>query len=195
MAQHKLKILPPKSGLDWLIIGKHPNAPKQLAELNHLDAYNSIGLNEAAALFRTRYAITGHGSVLDRLHANGVQAEQIIGVLSPFDPLQIWQGSTPRIGDFIRHDWQPEFSQEQMDAMVQAARENRDINYGQWWSVLHLAVFYALKKGAQGITIIGCDHTPGTLPGMVKGAEEHFDMLRRHTEMLVKSCGAVWVRG
>lgn len=190
--EHHVRIAPKKNTTNWLVIGKNPKVVNHLAALNWPEVIcNSIGLNEAATLFATDYAITGHGKVHKTLIENGIKPNQIIVPLSPFDAVQLYEGNRAMFGDFIRHDWVSDavdmpFSE--MERYVQAAIAKNDIPYPQFWSVLHLAIFYAIKNGAEIITIAGCNHTKGVLHGMLAGADDKNDYLYRHTSLLVDAC-------
>lgn len=167
----------------WYIIGKHPRGLeyKGLADWPNV---NSIGLNDASYLYGTKYAMSGHRVSLELIYQNGYTTNVIIPDY-PFDgPIDI---KHPAIR--IKHG-NADTSKNQpyglILQMVKDAINKKDRPYFQFWTVLHLAICYALIQGAKEITLIGCNQTNGTLPGMLPGAR--MDYQRRHTEMMVKAC-------
>ena len=148
---------------EWIIIGKHPEGIKY-KDARPWKQLNSIGLNEAAILYRTRWAASGHGKQIEMLHKAGYRHKLIIPDY-PFDSNFKFKGGEQRIKLAIAKQEGP---------------------YIQLWSILHLAIFWALKQDCEKLTLIGCNGTKGVLPGMLHG--KNIEYMRKHTAMIVKAC-------
>lgn len=173
----------------WYIIGKHPRGQHYKRFRNWKDV-KSIGLNEAAYIYGTKYAMTGHNSVLQKLYENGYTTNVIIPD-APFDPFMDIKHECLTIkhaGISDKHNHPYELIRE----MVADAIAKKDRPYFDFWTVLHLAISYVLIEGAKEITLIGCNQTPGFLPGMLPG--KRIDYALHHTELMVDACRELGIK-
>lgn len=168
---------------EWIIIGKHPEGMKY-KDARPWKQLNSIGLNEAAILYRTRWAASGHGKQIEMLHKAGYRHKLIIPDYA-FDNNFKFKGGEQRIKQKWIDTSKPQPYSDILD-LVQMAIKKQDGPYIQLWSILHLAIFWALKQDCDKLTLIGCNGTKGVLPGMLHG--KNIEYMRQHTEMIVKAC-------
>lgn len=167
----------------WYIIGKHPRG-QHYKDFQDWKAVESIGLNEAAYLYGTKLAITGHNAVLQKLYENGYSTNIIIPD-APFDAFMDIKHECltikhAGISDKHNHPYKL------IKQMVADAIAKKDRPYFDFWTVLHLAISYVLIEGAKEITLIGCNLTTGVLPGMLPGKNINYAL--HHTNLIVLAC-------
>jgi hypothetical protein len=164
------------------IIGKHENA----AYFSGIDwkKYDSYGLNEAALLLKTKWGFTGHEHIESKYIDVGVN---YICTKPTFENTQ------PRLScDTIKQIPPPKCfifeneSDEILSKYIKAAITQKDIPYPNYWTILHLAIFYCLKHYDE-IALIGCANKKGDLGGVgSNSSEKHQDYQRYHTDRLIE---------
>jgi len=163
------------------IIGKHPSAYQHL----HRVSGQTIGLNQAALAFHTDFAMSGHDVVIDMFKLTGFFPDRTIACYPSFE------GSWPKSKYHVKHLHVPDIiAKKQMPINwienFVAAAVNRDTSkgYPNFWTILHLAMFYAVSHGATKLILIGVDNTPSAstmYPDMI-----NHDYARKHTAILVQ---------
>lgn len=141
------------------IIGKNRSVENwQVSEL--LGGVTTIGLNQAALVFPTDYAITAHQPVMRAFVRSG--RKNLIACLPFVD------GSSDGLSfDFrIGHKCGPTANHEE-DAFEAVVHGNSMHNYRAFWTVLHLAIWWAAIQIGRGgvIEIVGCELTPDSMTG------------------------------
>ncbi len=174
---------------DITIIGKHTNAYQFL----HAIKGTTIGLNQAALAHKTDFAMTGHQVIYNMLKCTEYHAERIIATNPMFEPPFHVQAK-----HHINYLHKPDiinltpYTYEKVAHFVNIAiSRGLTANYPNWWTILHLAMFFALAHNPKSITIIGCDNTPAPYspyPDML-----HHDYVRQHTHHLVNATNAAGI--
>ncbi|MFA6260384.1 MAG: hypothetical protein WC760_02880 [Bacteroidia bacterium] len=152
------------------IIGDQPLEKFPSFEYDH-----SYGLNYAASKRNTQFAFTGHQKVYDTYIHLGIL--DIIGIDPTFEGRKF-----PDLLDVIRFDPHQahnyDCSEDYAMRYVIAAIAGEDIAYPNRMTILHLAMFYCLKKGYTEIDLLACannydelgsisqDHERGNAPYM-----------------------------
>jgi hypothetical protein len=163
------------------IIGKHPSAYQHL----HLVSGQTIGLNQAALAFKTDFAMSGHDVVIDMFKLTGFFPERTIACYPSFEGTNHRTPHWIKNGQYRQTIERKDLPLEWIENFVISA-VNRDHKalYPNFWSILHLAMFYAVSNGATKLILIGVDNTPSgseMYPDMV-----HHDYVRKHTAILVE---------
>lgn len=174
---------------DITIIGKHTNAYQFL----HAIKGTTIGLNQAALAHKTDFAMTGHQVIYNMLKSTCYHPERIIATNPMFE-----QPSHVQAKHHINYLHKPDiinltpYTYKQVSHFVNMAiSRGLAANYPNWWTILHLAMFFALAHNPKSITIIGCDNTPAPhnpYPDML-----HHDYVRQHTHHLVNATNAAGI--
>lgn len=170
------------------ILGKH----QSMNEFSDIDfsELDSVGLNEAAIIFNTRYAMTGHGCIMPKY-----EGRKIIVTYPSFEGEDfrnhegvidyIWQGVPSHI--MLR---EPESVGSIQDVML-CAINKVERAYPNYWTVLHLGIFHAIFKGYRRIFVYGCNHEQGSVNGYEEG--RYYEYMETHTEKIIKAGKALGV--
>jgi len=163
------------------IIGKNQSA-KQHINFNPADV-DSFGLNQAAIWYNTKWAITGHESVYNELIKAGLG-----NIILP-DPLFEGKSINNLVHiDSIRHkkgfyalNFQ-ETPDHEIEYLIANAAEGRDIHYDNYYTILHICLYYCIKKGYREIDLFGCNNTYPEKP-----SDKHLaDYMRLHTGKMIE---------
>lgn len=164
------------------IIGKHSSA-QEFIDLNWREL-DGVGLNDAAVIFNTRYAMTGHGDIMPIL-----AGRQIIVTYPSFENEDF--RNSPGVIDHIRQGVpqhvmlrEPE-SQASIEDVMLCAINGVDRAYPNYWTVLHLAIFHAILRGYRRIFVYGCNHETGCLPGYQEG--RYYEYIEQHTLKIIEA--------
>jgi len=76
-----------------------------------------------------------------------------------------------------------DYSALDIEPFIRAAIEKQDTDYPNYWTTLHPAIFYCIKKGFTKIYLAGCNNTPGK----IKDASEPLNLayMKRHTDRII----------
>lgn len=173
----------------WYIIGKHPRGQKY-RKYRRWKNVESIGLNDAAYLYGTKYAMTGHDESLKLLYQHGF-TDNIFVINPPFDPVFELKYPAKSIRYSGISDKQ-NYPYELVRQMVLDAIEKKDRPYYDFWTILHPCICLVIKDGAKEITLIGCNLTKGHLPKMEDGKMLEYALY--HTTLMVKACRELGVK-
>ena len=163
--------------MKYTIIGKQPlkTEPK-------FDKKNSIGLNHAALWYNTEYAMTGH----EWIYRQFLEAKLTKIIL--IDPL--FEGKTLKSYDSIGYDMDesrnPDNSVKSCEKYVKSAIRGENIQYPNRLSILHLALFYVLKKGAKEVELLGCANNYNQFREYNEFQKETTDIMHEFTSSMVE---------
>jgi len=116
-----------------------------------------IGLNVASIDYNTKYAIAGHEINMNEFKRAGL--DNVIAVLPSFDAVP----TTIKYTDYIKHSSPnevyclQEVSDDFIEEKIISAINNEDCEYPNFMTVLHLAIFYWIKKGYRKIELHKCN--------------------------------------
>jgi len=173
----------------WYILGKHPRGQKYRRYCNWQQV-ESIGLNDAAYIYGTKWAMTGHDESLQILYNKGFTSNVVV-INPPFDSCFELKYDSP----FIRYAGicdKQNHPYELVRQMVADAIAKADRPYHDFWTILHPCICYVLKEGATQITLIGCNLTKGHLPKMEEGIRHDYAL--HHTELMVRACRELGIK-
>lgn len=166
------------------ILGKH----ESVLNYSHINwsEKESYGLNEAAQVMNTKYGFTGHESLV---YFYGVHQIPFVFTSKSFEyneinhPLIIDKIKSLILKKVLNSIKESDIS---LRFYLSAAKNNEDIQYPNYWSILHLAIFYLIKKGYNNIELIGCNNTKGDIPKYGSNtSEEKLKYVNYHTQKII----------
>lgn len=157
-----------------------------------IDCQNTecYGLNWAAINHKTKYAFSGHNTILDEFKRLGIK--NVIGCDPTFENSSIQnyqtidsikQGVPQSVFDLIDQD------DKEVKKMIFNAVSGVECAYPNYWTVLHLAIFYLIKKGFKEIDLICCHNDYEKYPTTKYEIEYHrtrAPYMRTHTGKIVE---------
>jgi hypothetical protein len=165
------------------IIGKHENA----GMFSGIDwsKYDSFGLNHAAKILKTKYGFTGHKVVEDYYIENEIPYIATSPLFEEIEPSSnidyIKQMYTGISFSFVNE------SDNALQGYIDAAIDKKDIKYPNYFTVLHLAIFYCLKRGYKEIVLIGCANKNGDIGSVESNTNEKtLQYQRYHTDAIIR---------
>lgn len=182
--------------MTW-ILGKHPSILEW--PRNFFLGKDSIGLNSIPGYgFQVDRVMTGHIDNLKIYKEKGIPRRKWILVRPMFDAHTI--GSSGYWINWNRHrkpHQHVDLTPDEILTYLKRARHcflngNKNGHFPNFWSVLHLAIFFAITEGSSTIHLAGCNNEPGRLQGA--STFNHSDYARRHTQMLIDAAPQVGVK-
>jgi len=166
------------------IVGKQPL--KVMPNFPYKDSY---GLNQAALWHRTEFGFSGHKPITDEYKAH--RGVQFITIDPCFELKHIENAY-----DYIKWDAHEtrsyDCSVEYCLKYVKSAINGEDIAYPNRLTILHMALFYVLKKGYKDIDLIGCANNYDELLSSDLHDRQIAPMMREFTGSMVEAmqkCG------
>ena len=165
------------------IIGSQP-----LLSIPRWEKKNSFGLNRAAIDYQTEFAFTGHEEWIQKYRE--LRMKNVIAIDPLFENIHV------EAIDYIKYDMgearNPEMGVEYCREWVQRAIRKEDIGYHNRLSILHMAMFYVIKKGFKQIDIIGCANNYDKINGYNAHQISAAPIMREFTANMVEAsrlCG------
>lgn len=145
----------------------------------------TIGLNHAATIFNTTYGFTGHTWEVKNYDLAGYPLEKRI-YTNPLFEKTIAEGGFSYINQrenpsIDRLELQPDdvIIENIEDALSGAV----ECDFDNFWTILHLAIFWCIQRGHRDIRLIGCNNTYGSIH---KDDMRHHHFVRYHTDRIIE---------
>jgi hypothetical protein len=177
-----------------VIIGNSPSGI-----VPDITGVESFGLNRAAITHKTKYAFAGHDDNLMEYERLGMF--NVVTIDPTFEGSPRWK--FPHCGHIQQAVPGSVFDmQEQRDStiltMIQHAQRNEDVEYPNYWTILHLCIFYVIKLGFTEIDLVGCQCDYEKYEHNSYDAEKA-PYMRLHTEKIIRlaaTCGITinWIQ-
>lgn len=180
------------------IVGKHPSIldwPE-----GFFKGKNSIGLNSAGYLFEVDRVMTGHEDNIRGYKLKKIPRLNWILVRPMFD---MGGRSIVSSGHYINWNRHPkphrheDLSPGEIKVFLERALNahksgTKTPGFPNFWTVLHLAIFFSIMEGATEIHLAGCNNEPGVKLDS-SGPFLHAEYANRHTVMMMEEAAKLGV--
>ena len=153
----------------------------------------TLGLNHQAVKFNTSLGITGHDHVIDFWNESEYPERRWI-VTDPTFEGRNHLGALRRINQKVKPEvmnLEKQSDEDIFENIANALSGCHNCRYDNYWTILHLAIFWSIRQGFDKINLIGCNNTKGVSGDYTE--MQNIEYAKYHTERIIELADQVGI--